>query len=289
MDYCTTGTHPGPKNGYPGFWWFEYGIRDVAVELDNLAERGFIELASPKNSVKGFTVAQLKKLLEDNGQSVAGKKADLIERVSETLSDEILINAGVQQKYVLTELGELELKENAYVPYMHKHQGKTTEDDKLGMSFNVWSINLLLDSNDKSDWLTIVNQQEQKVCNQVSERHASFMSDIKKIDPESYKVLKTQDQQIKACQKAKEKYYGDKDLDYYIGFWEHLWANGGLKFEGSKWHFELADLYIKAKRYEDALVFCKMIKRTKPSYASKAESYIAKVDDLKAKASKNKS
>ncbi|UKI29899.1 MAG: hypothetical protein L6W00_17930 [Lentisphaeria bacterium] len=33
----------------------------------------------------------------------------------------------------------------------------------------------------------------------------------------------------------------------YIKFWEDLWANGGLIFEGTHWHFELADLYIKNK------------------------------------------
>lgn len=29
LEYCSYGTYPEPKNGYPGFWWFEYGIRDV--------------------------------------------------------------------------------------------------------------------------------------------------------------------------------------------------------------------------------------------------------------------
>ena len=33
LEYCSYGTYPGPKNGYPGFWWFEYGIRDVGAVL----------------------------------------------------------------------------------------------------------------------------------------------------------------------------------------------------------------------------------------------------------------
>lgn len=123
---------------------------------------------------------------------------------------------------------------------------------------------------------------------QTADRNEKFMKDLKKIDPEGYKVLKTQDQQIAACQKAREKYSEDKDLDYYIGFWEHLWANGGLKFEGSGWHFELPDLYIKAKRYDDALEFCRKLKKTKPSYAGKADSYITKIEGLKAKVAAKK-
>lgn len=160
LDYCSKGTYPGSKNGYPGFWWFEYGIRDVAAALRKLESEGYIELASPKNSVKGFTVAQLKELLEANGQSIAGKKADLVERAAETLSDDVLLKAGVQQKYALTDLGRLELEENAYVPYMHSYHGKTTEDDRFGMTFNVWSINKLLGFGDKSNWRAIVDQQE---------------------------------------------------------------------------------------------------------------------------------
>lgn len=36
LSYCEKGTYPGPKNGYPGFWWFEYGIRDVGQMLKQL-------------------------------------------------------------------------------------------------------------------------------------------------------------------------------------------------------------------------------------------------------------
>lgn len=65
-----------------------------------------------------------------------------------------------------------------------------------------------------------------------------------------------------------------------------IWANGGLKFEGARWHFELADLYIKAKRYDDALAFVTKIKKSKSTYAY----YINQIKELKAKqtAGKNK-
>lgn len=289
LEYCSKGTYPGPKNGYPGFWWFAYGIRDVGAALKTLEERGFIALASAKESVKGFTVQQLKELLAEKGYSVTGKKAELVARVSDVISEDELIAAGVQAKYALTEMGIQELSENAYVPYMHRAPNKTIEDDRFGVMFNVWVINKMLGTGDKSNWKTVVEEQERKMNKETEVRNDAFMESLKKIDPKGYKELRTQDQQIAAVQEAKKQYSADADLNSYIDFWETLWKKGGLKFEGAGWHFELPDLYIKAKRYDDALEFVIKLKRTKPTYAYKSDAYIEKIEKLKAKqADKNK-
>lgn len=285
LSYCEKGTYPGPKNGYPGFWWFEYGIRDVGQMLKQLEEMGYIVLAAPKDSVSRLTIPQLKEVLEKQGLTTTGKKAELVDRVSENISEEILLNAGVQRKYNLTDLGKAELEENAYVPYMHSARNKTTEDNQFGETFNVWSINALLGRGDKKNWKALVDAQEEKIIKKTQESNKELMSNLKKIDPEGYKILRTQDQQIAACQKAQAKYDQDKDLDYYIGFWEHLWNNGGLKFEGSGWHFKLPDLYIKAKRYDDAIAFCENIRKMKPTYRNRADAYIKKIEVLKLKQS----
>lgn len=288
LEYCSKGNYPGPKNGYPGFWWFEYGIRDVGIALKSLEDRGYIIFESAQKSVKKLTVQQLKELLIAHGQPTSGKKAELVERVVEVVTENVLIEAGVQRKYALTELGNQELSENAYIPYMHTTPNKTTEDNRFGMTFNVWSINKLLGTGDKSNWKTTVEEEERKMNKETSNKNDDFMKDLKKIDPEGYKVLKTQDQQIAAVQKARDKYSEDKDLEAYIAFWEMIWANGGLKFEGARWHFELADLYIKAKQYDDALAFVTKIKKTKATYAYKSDAYIEKIEELKAKqAAKN--
>lgn len=119
LEYCSKGTYPGPKNGYPGFWWCAYGIRDVGAALKSLEERGYIAWGSVRDAVGGFTVAQLKDLLTSQNMPATGKKADPVERVLSGVPDEALIAAGAQRKYILTETGRLELDENAYVPYMH--------------------------------------------------------------------------------------------------------------------------------------------------------------------------
>lgn len=86
------------------------------------------------------------------------------------------------------------------------------------MTFNVWSINKLLGSGDKSNWKKIVDEQERKINKEIADRNDAFMKDLKKIDPKGYRVLKTQDQQIEAVQKAKEKFNEDRDIDTYIAF-----------------------------------------------------------------------
>lgn len=42
LTFCSS--FPNPKNGYPGYWWFKYGVRDVGAMLKSLEYRGFIEI-----------------------------------------------------------------------------------------------------------------------------------------------------------------------------------------------------------------------------------------------------
>lgn len=283
LEYCSGGKYPNPKSGYPAFWWFTYGIRNVGAALKRLEERGFIVLGSARDSIGSFTMAQLKELLAAHNQPTTGKKADLVARVAAVVPDCDLINAGAQAKYALTEIGQAELSENEYVSYMHSLPNTTTEDSRFGLEFNVWSINRLLGYGDKSNWKAVVDEQEYRMKSEADIRYNKYMQDLKLRDPEIYQELKSQDEQLEAVQNARDKYDNDKDLESYISFWEELWANGGLLFEGSGWHFELPDLYIKAKRYDDALALVLRIKNEKPIYSDKADTYIIKIGNLKDK------
>lgn len=63
-------------------------------------------------------------------------------------------------KYELTEVGTAALDHNGYVPYMHRHNRKTTEDDRFGSQFNVWSINKLFQDGSTDNWQMVVAKQE---------------------------------------------------------------------------------------------------------------------------------
>ena len=95
------------------------------------------------------------------------------------------------------------------------------------------------------------------------------------------KSIKKQDKQIESIFAAENKFESDGDMDSLILFWEDIWASGGLLFNGSKWTFRLPDLYIKKKRYDDALRILKMIKN--PSYKEKVDSYVGKIEIAKSR------
>lgn len=132
LEYCSYGTYPNPKDGYPGFWWFEYGIKNVGAKLKSLEERGFIRISLPSESISGLTTAQLKEILKLCGLPVNGKKNDLVQRIKNNLSNDDLSDYISECKYTLTDLGKSELSENKYVPYIHK---------KKPLGITVWEIN----------------------------------------------------------------------------------------------------------------------------------------------------
>lgn len=146
-------------------------------------------------------MSQLKELLSAEGASITGKKAELIDKVVEYISEEKLIASGLQRKYILTSIGQAELEENAYVPYMHSVHNKTTEEERFGVTFNVWSINKILGSGNKANWKAIVEEQERKMNKETADRNSSFMKDLKNTDSKRYEILKNQDQQIAAVQR----------------------------------------------------------------------------------------
>ncbi len=100
---------------------------------------------------------------------------------------------------------------------------------------------------------------------------------IRKLDKE----LAYQDAQISKIHEAERQYEQDKDIVALTAFWEGIWENGGLLFNGSKWTFRLPDLYIQQKQYDDALRIVKKIKN--PAYRDKTVGYINKIQKLKAK------
>lgn len=98
-------------------------------------------------------------------------------------------------------------------------------------------------------------------------------------DPQAQ--LAMQDKQLNEIRAAESKFEKDGDINSLVLFWESIWSSGGLLFNGSKWTFRLPDLYIKQKRYDDALRILKKIKN--PVYQDKKCSYIAKIQTAKGK------
>lgn len=105
----------------------------------------------------------------------------------------------------------------------------------------------------------------------------SYRREIKQLN----KKLEEQDKQIKSIFQAEADFEKSGNLFALIEFWESIWKHGGLKFNGSKWTFRLPDIYIKEKRYDDAIRILKKIKN--PYYQDKVKGYVNKVNALKSK------
>ena len=163
LDYCTSGKYPKPNGGYPGLWWFEYGIRDVGHALESLEKRGFLQWAPMDKALSAMKVDELKQILQKAGLPESGKKADLIRRICDEIPQDKLGLRVSAYKYELTERGKAELEQNGYVPYMHRHPHKTTEDARFGEVFNVWSINKLFPDGNASQWRKVVGQTEERM------------------------------------------------------------------------------------------------------------------------------
>ena len=100
-------------------------------------------------------------------------------------------------------------------------------------------------------------------------RNIAFEQEYSKLTDE----LQKQDEQIERINRAEIQY--KDDINSLIQFWEDIWETEGLLSVGSAKTFRLPDLYIEAKRYNDALKILQKIDN--PAYKDKKEAYMQKV------------
>lgn len=120
LEYCTYGSYPNPKNGYPLMWEREFGIFNVNHALESLESRGYIEFCSALDMLAKFNTAQLKDIAVKNSIAVKGKKSDILAAVSEIPTD-ALERTVTERKYCVTEKGRQALKENEHIVFAYKN------------------------------------------------------------------------------------------------------------------------------------------------------------------------
>lgn len=130
LEYCTYGSYPNPKNGYPLMWERKFGISDVNQALQSLESRGYIEFCSAADMLPKFTIAQLKDIAAKNGITVKGKKADILSAVSKIPVD-ALEQTVEERKYRVTEKGRKVLDDNEPVVFAYKNPWTGVSVDEL--------------------------------------------------------------------------------------------------------------------------------------------------------------
>ncbi len=265
LEYCSYGKYPKPTSGYPGFWWFEYGIRDIGHALESLYQRGFLRWTPKLNAIKALKVDELKEILQIAGLPTIGKKADLIERIKNEIPENQLELPSYVPKYELTELGQEELERNGYVVYMQKHPHKTTEDSRFGPTFTVWDINKLFPDGDASNWKEVVGKLEKKrfgvnIANSTAKEVPSQKEDISKKAEEMRKFLQSKQDVIAKKIKTGGDGFAEesKGLDYkrvgqdkeaLIQFYISI----GKNFDAPALYTETAKLLKKYGLYKEAI------------------------------------
>ncbi len=114
-------TYTTTQTAFQSFWFYKYGMTDIAEKLHRFQEQGYITEAEPIESLEHLSVAELKELLKKLGQKVSGKKSELVERIKESADSKFLEKNIKSRNYRLTEKGQSELNQNEHVIYFHKN------------------------------------------------------------------------------------------------------------------------------------------------------------------------
>ena len=89
-------------------------------------EDNYITYGNPVYSISNYTISDIKKVLKKYNLKVSGKKDELIERISQNLSDEEISREFENRTFVLTPEAEKFLEENKYLVYYDKNDLSTS-------------------------------------------------------------------------------------------------------------------------------------------------------------------
>lgn len=120
---------------FQGFWWYQYGVRNVDHCLKSLLERGFLKIGDLQSAIEKETATVIKGELKKYGLKVSGKKDELVQRLVNEVTHEELAISFPKRTYQMTDLGKRELDEQGYVPYIHRHSLE---------NLDVWSLNAIV-------------------------------------------------------------------------------------------------------------------------------------------------
>lgn len=117
-----TSTPIKKRNEYPAYLFYECSIQDAAKYHEKMITEGYLVVSSPKEKILGLKVDELKDILASQGLKVSGKKSELIERISNNVSDEILSEYVKEETYSLSDLGKKFLEDNNDYVLLHTHK-----------------------------------------------------------------------------------------------------------------------------------------------------------------------
>ena len=110
-------------NSFQNFWSYRYNISCPDTLLSALKQAGYIAVGDIDYQLQRLSVANIKKLLSENGLKTTGKKADLINRLIASADITAIYNS-LPHYYCITDKGisATQDPEFAYILYAHRNQ-----------------------------------------------------------------------------------------------------------------------------------------------------------------------
>lgn len=111
------------NDAYPRYMFYELGISNAKMFHEKLFSEGYLDKAPIHEILKSFKITELKTILKENNLIQSGKKDELIRRILENISEDILFDIQSKCKLlVLTQKGIALLEENKdYIQLHLKH------------------------------------------------------------------------------------------------------------------------------------------------------------------------
>lgn len=106
-------------NDYPGFFFYEYGIKNVPEFFRSMITDMFVEPASIEAQLKIKKVSELKEILKAKNLPVSGVKTELIKRI---VDNSVPNELSAPDLYVISEKGKLFIKNSVYYGYLSVKQ-----------------------------------------------------------------------------------------------------------------------------------------------------------------------
>ncbi len=106
------------KTWIPEYFEYRYGV-DSGASIEFLHSLGYIRKCSAKESLSELNMNQLKALLKEKNLPVGGKRAEVLERVMEEISEKDLEEAVKLRKWSVTPEGSEVLKRHGEIIRKH--------------------------------------------------------------------------------------------------------------------------------------------------------------------------
>ena len=90
LDYIKSFKYNTERTEFSGFWWYDYGVKDVLAVVRSLEERGFIKPGDLRSALSSYNASEIKETLIEYGLKRGGKKDELVQRALDDVPHVIL-------------------------------------------------------------------------------------------------------------------------------------------------------------------------------------------------------